>query len=87
MKPPVNMILLKGISDIVALISKRLQYPCNQLRAVTKRKRVYVMSESKPGSIKSTFAVSITNFLDSGSIVAGASGLTLWTKAFGLSSF
>lgn len=87
MKPPVNMILLKGICDIVALISKRLQYPCNQLRAVTKRKRVYVMSESKPGSIKSTFAVSITNFLDSGSIVAGASGLTLWTKAFGLSSF
>ncbi|GEN94548.1 MFS transporter [Pediococcus ethanolidurans] len=45
------------------------------------------MSESKSGSIKSTVAVSITNFLDSGSIVAGASGLTLWTKALGLSSF
>ncbi len=45
------------------------------------------MSESKTGSIKSTIAVSITNFLDSGSIVAGASGLTLWTKALGLSSF
>lgn len=34
-----------------------------------------------------TWAVSLTNFLDSGSIVAGASGLTLWTKALGLSSF
>ena len=37
--------------------------------------------------MKSTIAVSITNFLDSGSIVAGASGLTLWTKELGLSSF
>lgn len=34
-----------------------------------------------------TWAVSLTNFLDSGSIVAGASGLTLWTRALGLSSF
>ncbi|UQS82079.1 MFS transporter [Bombilactobacillus folatiphilus] len=34
-----------------------------------------------------TWAVSLTNFLDSGSIVAGASGLTLWQKEFGLSSF
>lgn len=37
--------------------------------------------------MKSTIAVSITNFLDSGSIVAGASGLTFWTKELGLSSF
>ncbi|MBW4796552.1 MFS transporter [Pediococcus acidilactici] len=37
--------------------------------------------------VKSTIAVSITNFLDSGSIVAGASGLTFWTKELGLSSF
>lgn len=35
----------------------------------------------------STWAVSLTNFLDSGSIVAGASGLTLWQKSFGLSNF
>lgn len=44
------------------------------------------MSEEQ-GSVKSTIAVSITNFLDSGSIVAGASGLTLLTKELGLSSF
>ncbi|RHW51171.1 MFS transporter [Bombilactobacillus bombi] len=35
----------------------------------------------------STWAVSLTNFLDSGSIVAGASGLTLWQKHFNLSGF
>lgn len=34
---------------------------------------------SEKSSLKSTIRVSITNFLDSGSIVAGASGLTLWT--------
>ncbi|ARJ72132.1 MFS transporter [Latilactobacillus sakei] len=37
--------------------------------------------------LKSVIAVSLTNYLDSGSIVAGASGLALWTKALGLSSF
>lgn len=35
----------------------------------------------------STWAVSLTNFLDSGCIVAGASGLTLWTSALKLGSF
>ncbi|KRM30438.1 sugar transport protein [Agrilactobacillus composti DSM 18527 = JCM 14202] len=45
------------------------------------------MAEKQRGSLKSTITVSITNFLDSGSIVAGASGLTLWTQHFGLSSF
>ncbi|GEN48897.1 MFS transporter [Ligilactobacillus pobuzihii] len=35
----------------------------------------------------STWAVSLTNFLDSGSIVAGAAGLTLWQREFTLSSF
>lgn len=34
----------------------------------------------------STWAVSLTNFLDSGSIVAGASGLTLWTSYLKLNS-
>ncbi|MDO1604855.1 MFS transporter [Lactobacillus sp. YT155] len=43
------------------------------------------MGEKK--SLKSVIAVSLTNYLDSGSIVAGASGLALWTKALGLSSF
>ena len=32
----------------------------------------------KKGSLKSTIAVSLTNYLDAGAIVAGASGLTLW---------
>lgn len=45
------------------------------------------MSGSKQGSLKSTFTVSLTNFLDSGCIVAGASGLTLWSNQFNLSSF
>lgn len=38
-------------------------------------------------SKKETIAVSLTNYLDSGCIVAGASGLTLWATQFGLSSF
>lgn len=37
-------------------------------------------------SNSSTWAVSLTNFLDSGSIVAGASGLTLWTSYLKLNS-
>ena len=32
------------------------------------------------GSLKRTIAVSLTNYLDAGAIVAGASGLTLWQK-------
>ena len=30
------------------------------------------------GSLRSTIAVSLTNYLDAGAIVAGASGLSLW---------
>lgn len=41
------------------------------------------MSE-KNSSLKSTIAVSLTNYLDAGAIVAGASGLTLWQKYLGL---
>ena len=37
------------------------------------------------GSLKRTIAVSLTNYLDAGAIVAGASGLTLWQKYLGLS--
>ncbi|WP_435132758.1 MFS transporter [Formosa sp. A9] len=40
--------------------------------------------EHKKGSLKSTIAVSITNYLDAGAIVAGASGLTLWQNYLGL---
>ena len=36
-------------------------------------------------SLKSTIAVSLTNYLDAGAIVAGASGLTLWQNYLGLS--
>jgi len=36
------------------------------------------MVQNKKGSLKSTITVSLTNYLDAGSIVAGASGLTLW---------
>ena len=37
------------------------------------------------GSLKSTIAVSLNNYLDAGAIVAGASGLTLWQNYLGLS--
>ena len=39
---------------------------------------------NQKGSLKSTITVSLTNFLDAGSIVAGASGLTLWQHYLGL---
>lgn len=39
----------------------------------------------KKGSLKSTIAVSLTNYLDAGAIVAGASGLTLWKDYLALS--
>lgn len=42
--------------------------------------------ESKKGTLKSTIAVSLTNYLDAGAIVAGASGLTLWQDYLHLSS-
>ena len=42
------------------------------------------MSKSK-GSLRSTLAVSLNNYLDAGAIVAGASGLTLWQNYLGLS--
>lgn len=41
------------------------------------------MSKRK-GSLKSTITVSLTNYLDAGAIVAGASGLTLWKDYLGL---
>ena len=40
--------------------------------------------KEKKGSLKSTIAVSLTNYLDAGAIVAGASGLTLWKDYLGL---
>lgn len=41
------------------------------------------MSDAK-GSFKETIIVSMSNFLDAGAIVAGASGLTLWVKFLNL---
>ena len=40
--------------------------------------------EKQKNSLKSTIAVSLTNYLDAGAIVAGASGLTLWKSYLGL---
>ncbi len=40
---------------------------------------------AKNGSLRSTLAVSLNNYLDAGAIVAGASGLTLWQNYLGLS--
>ena len=40
--------------------------------------------EKKKSSLKSTIAVSLTNYLDAGAIVAGASGLSLWKDYLGL---
>ena len=37
------------------------------------------------GSLKSTLAVSLNNYLDAGAIVAGSSGITLWQNYLGLS--
>lgn len=42
---------------------------------------------SPKSSLKSTIAVSLTNYLDAGSIVAGASGLGFWVDYLGLSNF
>ena len=44
-------------------------------------------SASENKSKKEVIAVSLTNYLDSGCIVAGASGLTLWANKFDLNSF
>lgn len=40
--------------------------------------------KNEKGSLKSTIVVSLTNYLDAGAIVAGASGLTLWQSYLGL---
>ena len=37
------------------------------------------------GSLRSTLAISLNNYLDAGAIVAGASGITLWQNYLGLS--
>jgi inositol transporter-like SP family MFS transporter len=41
--------------------------------------------KKKKSSLGSTIAVSLTNYLDAGAIVAGASGLSLWKDYLGLS--
>lgn len=40
---------------------------------------------TRGGSLRSTIAVSLNNYLDAGAIVAGASGLSLWQNYLGLS--
>lgn len=39
---------------------------------------------AKKGSLKSTITVAMSNYLEAGSIVAGAGGLTLWVEYLGL---
>ncbi|MCD8202798.1 MAG: MFS transporter [Prevotella sp.] len=43
--------------------------------------------EKKKGSLKSTLAVSLTNYLDAGAIVAAGSGLSLWQDYLNLEEF
>jgi MFS transporter, SP family, inositol transporter len=42
--------------------------------------------DSEPGPWKNTVLAGLANYIDAGSIVAGAAGLKLWTDLFGLSS-
>ena len=44
------------------------------------------MARLKNSQRRATWTVSLTNFLNSGAIVAGASGLALWTSALNLNS-
>ncbi|MFJ7848911.1 MFS transporter [Peribacillus sp. NPDC097206] len=43
--------------------------------------------KSKKGSLKSTITVAMSNYLEAGSIVAGAGGLTLWMEYLDLDDF
>ncbi|MEC1261326.1 MFS transporter [Bacillus swezeyi] len=45
------------------------------------------MSDSSKGSLKSTITVAMSNFLEAGSIVAGAGGLSLWVNYLHLSDY
>src|ERR1700755_228002 len=50
-----------------------------------------VSQEEQDGALtrtdwRNTILAGLANYIDAGSIVAGAAGLTLWTKLFGLSS-
>ena len=42
--------------------------------------------KDKPNPWKNTVLAGLANYIDAGSIVAGAAGLALWTELFGLSS-
>ena len=42
--------------------------------------------QDKPNAWKNTILAGLANYIDAGSIVAGAAGLALWTELFGLSS-
>lgn len=42
------------------------------------------MASGKKGSLKSTITVAMSNYLEAGSIVAGAGGLSLWVEYLGL---
>jgi MFS transporter, SP family, inositol transporter len=45
-----------------------------------------VSDQREQGAWRNTVLAGLANYIDAGSIVAGAAGLTLWTELFGLSS-
>ncbi len=51
----------------------------------TQEERPSLTGGGRGGSLKSTLAVSLNNYLDAGAIVAGSSGITLWQNYLGLS--
>ena len=52
---------------------------------ITQEERPSLTGGDGGGSLKSTLAVSLNNYLDAGAIVAGSSGITLWQNYLGLS--
>ena len=57
----------------------------NHKSNITQEERPSLTGGDGGGSLKSTLAVSLNNYLDAGAIVAGSSGITLWQNYLGLS--
>ena len=57
----------------------------NHKSNITQEERPSLPGGDGGGSLKSTLAVSLNNYLDAGAIVAGSSGITLWQNYLGLS--
>ena len=50
----------------------------------TQEERPSLTGGGRGGSLRSTLAVSLNNYLDAGAIVAGSSGITLWQNYLGI---